>query len=107
MAEKSGFAGARVPRAVRLAFCFIVTLSGVLEMSLTAALTVANTFAGSGQEGRVRHEQTHTEKAEGSPPRPRVSKHLGNRVEPLAIHIGALHRDSMVSATSHEANLPD
>jgi hypothetical protein len=108
MAEKSGFAGARVPRAVCLAFSFVVTLSDVLEMSLTAALDVTNTFAGSRQESRVRHEQTHTEeKAEGSPPRPRVSKQLGNRVEPLAIHVGALHRDSMLSAMSHEANSPD
>ena len=50
MAEKSGFASARVRRAVRLALSLVVTLSGVLEMSLTAALAVTNTFAGSGQE---------------------------------------------------------
>lgn len=102
MAEKSGFAGTRVPRAVRLAFSFVVTLPGAPEMSLTAALAVTNTLAGSRQECRVRHEETHTEeKAKGSPPRPRVSKQPGNRVEPLAVHFRALHRDSKLSAMSH------
>jgi hypothetical protein len=107
-AEKSRLAGARVRRAVRFTFSLIVPLTGALEMSLTAALDVTRSFAGSGQERRVRREQTRTkEKANGSTPRPRVSKQLGNRVEPLSVHSRALHRDVMLSAMSPEADSPD
>jgi hypothetical protein len=50
-------------------------LTGALEMSLAAALAVTRSFARSGQESRVRREQTRTkEQAKGSPPRLRVSK---------------------------------
>jgi hypothetical protein len=49
-AEKSGLAAARVWRAVCFAFSFIVALAGLFEMSLTTALDVTRSFAGSGQE---------------------------------------------------------
>jgi hypothetical protein len=105
---KSGLAGARVRRAARIAFSIRMPLTGALEMSLAAALAVTRSFAWSSQESRVRREQTHTEeKTKDSPPRPRVSKQLGNRVEPLSVHSRALHRDVMLSAMSPEADSPD
>ena len=105
---KSGLAGTRVWRAARIAFSIRMPLTGALEMSLAAALAVTRSFAWSSQERRVRREQTHTEeKTKGSPPRPRVSNQPGKRVEPLAIHSCALHRDVMLSAMSPEADSPD
>jgi hypothetical protein len=107
-AEKSRLAGAWVRRAVGFAFSLIVALASVLEMSLTATLAVTRSFTGSGQERRVRREQTRTEeKTKGSPPRPRLSKQSGDRVKPLAVHFHALHRDSTSSEMSQEANSPD
>jgi hypothetical protein len=97
-----------VRRAVGFAFSLIVALASVLEMSLTATLAVTRSFTGSGQERRVRREQTRTEeKTKGSPPRPRLSKQSGDRVKPLAVHFHALHRDSTSSEMSQEANSPD
>ena len=107
-AEKSRLAGARIWRAAGVAFSITMSLAGIFEVSLAAAPGVPYSFAGTGQESRVRREQTHTEeKAKGSPPRPRVSKQPGNRVEPRSVHSIALHRDSMLTATPPEADSPD